>query len=106
MVFLNEQAFEDLRSIFDGLLHWTTLNGENRMSYEEVVDYYEDLIYQCYTLDSLSYHAKATYLIHQQYGKYVYCYNRNSRTTWYLIYEKDEDIIYINKIINNHLTYM
>ena len=104
MVFYNAQARFDLQEIFDNLLMWTTPNLQIHLNYHEVVGYYNDIVDVCDSLDNISYHAKAKYRDHLKYGTYVYSYNRNKRTTWYIVYEKTDNNIFINKIINNYQT--
>ena len=74
------------------------------MDYDSVVNYFNDIVEICDSLDGLSFHSKSKYKRHQKFGTYVYSYNRNKNTTWYIIYEKYEDIISIYRIMNNYLT--
>ncbi len=100
MVFLSEQAYWDIENIFDGLLAWRKVE----LSREEVRNYVNELVDHCYSIDTISSHTRATYPDHQKYGSFVYPYKRNKNTTWYIIYEKTDNCIFIYKIMNNHLT--
>ncbi|MDR1781280.1 MAG: hypothetical protein LBR50_11245 [Tannerella sp.] len=101
MVFYSEQADNDLDNILDGLLHWEKF----ALTQDFCLDYVSSIIDVCDSLDSLSYHASATYETHKQYGDKVYAYLRNRSTTWYIIYNVDfAGNILVNKIISNHLT--
>ena len=104
MVFYSIQARVDLREIFDNLLAWKTPNLQIHLNYHEVVEYHNDIINICDSLDNISYHAKARYRDHLKHGAYVHSYKRNEKTTWYIIYEKTDDCVFINKIINNYQT--
>jgi len=101
MVFVNRQAKIDLDNIVVGLLEWEKIN----LTFQEVMQYVDDIADTCYELDNLTYHRHATYNDHLKYGEYVYPYKRNKNTTWYIIYSVDSfNNIYVNKIISNHLT--
>jgi hypothetical protein len=104
MVFYNNQALNDIENIFNGLLEWQTSNNQKIMEYNEVVRYRDDIRDTCNSLDKITYHARAKYPDHLKYGTYVYRYNRNKRTQWYIIYEKMENNIFICKIISNYKT--
>ena len=103
MVFFNKSALDDIEQLFIGLLEWN-IHEQLRMTFDEVWNYRNDLFDIGNSLDTLSYHAEAQYETHKQYGKYVYRYDKNQRTQWYFIYDKMEEGIFINKIINNYLT--
>ena len=101
MVFINKQAKIDLDNIVIGLLEWNKVI----LTVREVMNYVDDIVDICYQLDNSPYHQKAKYTEHLKYGTYAYPYKRNKNTTWYIIYEIDEeDNIFVNKIINNYLT--
>ena len=74
MVVFNEQARVDLENIFDGLLGWKTPNGQFYMTNEEVVDYHNDILNVCETLDNVPYHAKAKYPDHLLYVRRLCLY--------------------------------
>jgi len=104
MVYFKHQVRIDLKVIFDSLLTWETNNQQRILTYETVVSYHNDMLDICENLDTLSYHRKAIYRLHKQYGTYIYQYKRNSRTSWYIIYNKLGEDVYIEKIINNYKT--
>ena len=104
MVAFNEQARIDLEDIFDGLLGWKTPNGQYYMDNNEVVDYHDDILDICESLDTIHYHTRSKYLDHLQYGDYVYTYKRNSRTMWYVIYNIKHSGIFVERIMNNYIT--
>ena len=104
MVVFNEQARIDLENIFDGLLGWKTPNGQYYMDNIEVINYHNDILDVCESLDFISFHAKAKYPDHLKYGTHVYTYKRSAKTVWYIIYNIKENDIFIEKIMNNYLT--
>jgi hypothetical protein len=104
MVFYSHRARYDLQRIYDGLLNWQTQNGQIRMDYQAVMKYHDAILDVCDSLDSIVRHINAVYADHRRYGAYVHTYRRNRRTQWYIIYEKKEGNIFIQKIMNNHQT--
>ena len=101
MVYYSSQADIDLYDILVGLQKW----GKHPLTYEHASQYVDEIVDVCDTLDTTVYHFPAQYPDHSQYGKFVYAYKRNQRTTWYVIYDIDEEKnIYIQKIISNYLT--
>ena len=104
MVEFSEQARLDLENIFDGLLGWRTSNGQFYLDTNTVINYHNDILDVCECLDKLIYHTKAKYPDHLQFGDYVYTYKRNPKTVWYIIYNMDMSKIFVEKIMNNHLT--
>ena len=101
MVFINKQAKVDLDNIVIGLLEW----GKVELTVPEVIQYVDDIVEICYSLDVSIYHHRAKYKDHLKYGAYSYPYKRNNTTTWYIIYDLDAfGNIFVNKIISNHLT--
>jgi len=105
MVFFNKSALDDIEQVFIGLLEWHS-HKQLRMTFDEVWNYRNSLFDVGNSLDMLSYHAETQYEIHKQYGKYVYRYDKNQRTQWYFIYDRMEEDIFINKIINNYQTFI
>jgi hypothetical protein len=102
MVSISRQAREDLDRIAEGILGW----GKICLSEKEAIDYVNDLIDVCYSLEQLNYHSLASYKNHKKYGTYVYRYRRNRNTTWYVIYDFNVNRdIFVSKITNNHLTF-
>ena len=101
-VFFNEQAEQDLSEIVIGLLLWTKIS----ITEEEALQYADDIYLMAQTIPDLSYHQKCQYNMHRQYGKYQLKYKRNKRTTWYIIYDIEDDSgnVFINKVISNYMT--
>ena len=100
MVYINKQAKIDLDNIVIGLLDWEKVV----LTVEEVWQYVDNIAEICYGLDKSIYHFTAKYETHKRHGKYCYPYRRNARTTWYIIYNKTGEDIYIEKIISNYMT--
>jgi hypothetical protein len=101
MVFYSEQADKDLDEMLEGLLSWNKIE----LSRSFCFSYVEDIINACDNLEYKSFHFAATYETHRKYGEKAHTYKRNSATSWYIIYNIDErGDIFIQKIINNHLT--
>jgi len=101
MVYYSQQAEMDLDDIVVGMLQWE----KHELNFEHVMSYRYELKNACDALDAAVYHFSTQYPDHSQYGKFVYAYKRNQRTTWYVIYDIDkEQNIYIQKIISNYLT--
>lgn len=107
MVNWSETAKNDLSNIFTALT--TNINqktGEVYLSEEEAEEYCEKLFLACNNIDALICVTHARYEMHKEHGEYIYEYNPNRRTTWYIIYDiesNDIDVI-IRKIISNHTT--
>jgi hypothetical protein len=55
-------------------------------------------------LDAKIFHSNAIYETHKRYGGKVHQYKRNASTIWYIIYNKIDANIYIEKIISNYMT--
>ncbi|MDR3705046.1 MAG: hypothetical protein P4L28_03960 [Paludibacteraceae bacterium] len=104
MVFYKQTALDDLQEIFISLVNWKTTNNQQILEFASVLKYRNELKAACENLDTMSYHRKAIYKLHKQYGTYIYQYKRNSRTSWYIIYNKFGEDVYIEKIINNYKT--
>jgi hypothetical protein len=102
MVLFSEIANQDLDDIYNGLLSWEKFQLERNY----VISYVVSIVEECGKLDQLSYHKKARYKAHKEFGVNVYLYRRNRNTTWYIIYDYDRsnNIIYINHITSNHTT--
>ena len=101
MVFISKQTLQDLDEIYLGLYNWDKV----QLSIEFLEMYIDDIIKQCYELDKLSFHFKTTYSFHKRFGSKVHRYRRNNQTTWYIIYNVDnENNIFVTKIISNYTT--
>lgn len=104
MVFYKQSALDDLEELFVSLLSWQTENYQRILDLPFVVQYRDDIKSVCDSLDKESYNRKAVYRLHKEFGKYIYQYKRNNRTSWYIIYNKLGNDVYIEKIINNYKT--
>lgn len=101
MVYYSKQALEDLNQLVIGLTTWR----KHIISLEHAQKYYDDVRKVCDFIDCLPFHSSTTYTLHKSFGQKVFRYKRNSHTTWYIIYNIDENKdIFIEKILNNHLT--
>ncbi|MCL2649578.1 MAG: hypothetical protein FWD60_00965 [Candidatus Azobacteroides sp.] len=100
MVFYSEQADNDLDKILEGLLYWNKIE----LSREFCLSYINDIIGACDCLDTKIFHSNAVYETHRQYGNKVHTYKRNANTIWYIIYNKIDENIYVEKIISNYIT--
>lgn len=89
-----------------------------------VLDYFEDLVFVLHEKDYFSYKENATDYVdkilfflensihnfpHQKtpkklshLGSYYIFYKSNSRTTWYVFFEKESKHYYVSGILNNH----
>jgi len=101
MVYYSQTAEDDFYDIVVGLATWK----KHPLGYDFAIQYAADIRTICDNLEYKSFHFDTDYEIHKKYGKKVHLYKRNSATSWYIIYNIDEkDDIFIQKIINNHLT--
>jgi len=101
MVLFKQTARQDLEEIRIGLLYWEKIE----LSKSFIHSYMDDIIDECYSLDKKNIRFKATYNDHLKHGTYVHTYKRNTKTTWYIIYNIDEKgNVLINRIISNYMT--
>jgi len=101
MVFISNQAKIDLDNILIGLLTWE----KHTLSVAFTENYIDEIVALCYTLDNKLRHQNCTYNLHQKYGDKFIRYQRNKKTTWYIIYNIDPYTnITIEKIISNYQT--
>ena len=102
MVYYSHAAEDKLSSIFIGLTKWK----KHPLEFDHAANYVDDIVDCCEVLDQNSYHAFARYASHKKFGKHIYRYERNSSTTWYIIYdvEIESNSIYIQYITSNHTT--
>ena len=97
MVYYKQSAYEDLNAIFYGLIMWT----KHPLAPEHAMRYVDDIEKICNSLDTKSYHQRASYNIHKKFGDYVHSYKRNRNTKWYIIYNMDLfDNVFIERIMN------
>ena len=101
-VLFNEKANKDLIEIVSGLMTWKVYNFDR----EQAIKYKDSIVAAARKLETKKRHTKCSYERHLLYGSYVYKYNRNKMTTWYIIYNIDEinHYILIEKIMSNHQT--
>ena len=105
MLYYSKRSQKDFVRLFIGLINWKTKNRQPRMAYDEVVNYRNDLYKQCLSIANRTYHEKPRYADHSKFGQFVLSYKRNSRTTWYFIYDiKSNGDILIKKVMNNYIT--
>lgn len=101
MVFYNLQAQTDLKHIRRGMLKWKRIV----LSFDFVMSYMNDILDSCDSIDKFPIHTKTSIPSHQHFGKYMFRYRRNKRTTWYIVYDIDSlNNIYINRILSNHIS--
>ena len=102
MVLFSQLAENDLSNIFIGLSLWK----KHPLEYEHAMNYVDDIVDLCESLDKTNHHFNTQFEMHKKYGKKVHCYNRNKNTTWYIIYDIDlsTNTIYIQHITSNHTT--
>lgn len=101
MVYIHERVYSDLEEIFEGMLHWKKME----LSLDFIECYIDDILVQCYVIETENYHFISQYVEHKRYGEYVHRYRRNIHTLWYIIYDRDiNGDIWVNKIISNHTT--
>lgn len=79
MVFYNQTADDDLtNNILIGLISWK----KHPLEREHAIEYVQDIVAACNTLDTKSIHFNATYKLHRRYGKKVHRYRRGGTTQW------------------------
>jgi hypothetical protein len=100
MVYYNPSALKDYSNILYGLLTWP----KHPLAPEHAKQYMRDIEKECSTLEYKSFHAKSSYNFHKKYGEYVYQYKRNQHTSWYIIYDKVNDDVFIERIMSNYMT--
>ncbi|MDO5664246.1 MAG: hypothetical protein Q4G63_03185 [Bacteroidia bacterium] len=101
MVFFSEIADNDLTEILLGLISWE----KHPLEKTHALNYVDDIVSVCHSLDTKSFHSKTTYPAHKRYGEKVYRYGRNPQTIWYIIYDIDKyGNVFVNKIMSNHTT--
>jgi hypothetical protein len=111
MVLYKKRALNDLKRLFKGLLEWSVKTNtkdeirENHLSETHVIEYYNRLIDECDSIDSLTYHSYAKFFDHIRFGKYVHNFATNRRTNIYIIYDINADgVVLIKKITTNYKT--
>ncbi len=104
MVSIRPIARDSLRSVIRGLASWGNMPNGKVLTMEHILSYHDKLEAELYKIPLLSYHTRATYRTHTRYGTYVHKYKTNSRTTWYIVYNKYDDDYIIEYITNNYNT--
>ena len=100
MVYYSNNAREDLRNIFDGLLSWP----KHKLEYNHVFLYHNTILNICEGLDTKTFHYNSQFPEHKRFGEKVYTYRRNKQTNWYIVYNLDSHgNVYIQRIFSNHL---
>jgi len=100
-VYISQQAVNDLKHIFTGLITWE----KGPLELEHALQYVDDIEARCFSLVNKTYHFRTTFSTHKFYGDRVLTYRRNRSTVWYIIYNIDSfKNILITKIISNYLT--
>jgi hypothetical protein len=98
---LGKIIFKDkVLDYFDELIY--ILFKEEYFSYSENAQLYVDRIVDFIILEINSFPHKITPLKLQYLGSNYIFYKANSRTTWYIFFEKQNSIFLITGIINNH----
>lgn len=101
MIIISKSVKKDIRKIIKGLQSWKVY----KISKNEAIDYALKIKHNIYKIDNLFFHEKAKYDTHKLYGEYIHTYKANAHTQWYIIYDiSPNGDIWINKIINNHMT--
>jgi len=101
MVYYSTAATSDFKQILVGLITWK----KHQLNYEHALSYVDDIYAVCESLYQKTEHKKTSFEVHKKFGKYVYAYNRNKSTTWYIIYNVSATKnICVEKIISNYLT--
>ena len=103
MVFVKKRAYNDLERLRLALLKWDKVE----LTADFVLQYIQNIIDACFSLENLKLHIKSRYITHLRYGKYAFPFKqtKNSKTIQYIIYDIDKyDNIWIKKIISNHIT--
>lgn len=73
--------------------------------YEDAVLYVEKIRDEFTKIENSIFREKSKFDRHKQYGEYIHTYKANAHTHWYIIYDiSPNGDIWINKIINNHMT--
>ena len=102
MVVYSQTAKQDLIDILFGLLTWE----KHELTITHCEKYVDDIVDIIETIDKRTIHRKCQYDLHKKFGDKCFSYKRTEHTKWYVIYNWDKynQIAYVNKIINNHLT--
>ena len=102
MVYFSEISKQDFRNIIIGLATWK----KHPLEYNHAVKYVLEIRQVCEILDTKKFHSNTQYTSHKRFGEKVYKYKRNKNTIWNIIYnyDKENNIVYIEKIISSHLT--
>lgn len=101
MVIYSERASKDLEDILYGLVTWK----KHPLELDHARNYLRDIRKECDILASESYHLSNKNETLIEFGDKRFIYKRNKHTQWNVIYELDKvnQLVFINKIINNYL---
>lgn len=100
-VIISQLAIDDLKNIFTALITWK----KGALEMHHALQYVEDIEKQCLSIGQKTYHSKAVYSTHKLFGDKVYKYRRNATTTYYIIYNLDnQQNKLITRIISNYKT--
>lgn len=99
MVYLSEQAENDLYQILVGLATWE----KHPLEFAHAASYVEDIRQIALSLDQKSHHFNCKFPQHKLYGAKFTRYRRNKSTVWYIIYNiSPKADIFIEKILSNY----
>ncbi len=96
-VVISTEVIKDLSELV------TVLFNKNYFAFEESALFYVDQIYNFIELDLVNYPHKLTPKNLIKFGSFYAFYKANSNTTWFVFFEKHENIIFIKHITNNHI---
>ncbi|GHT50621.1 hypothetical protein FACS189440_18360 [Bacteroidia bacterium] len=103
-VFWKDKALYDLDDCLDALM-FPKYNNRPPFSYEEAIDYRDNVMAFAFALRDKVLHTDCKYEIHKMYGEKVARYERNKNTQYYIIYNIDTiGDIFIERIMTNHIT--
>jgi hypothetical protein len=76
-----------------------TLHGKDYFGFiDGAFDYVDKIIEFIYSIPSQKY--KTTY--NKKFGAYYTSFKANTNTTWYIIFDKQDNRYFVNEITNNH----
>ena len=103
-VFWKNQALYDLEDCIDSLMLSQNPNRPS-LTYEEAIDYKNDIINFALSLRNRKTHTNCVYAIQKVFGEKAARYDRNKTTQYYIVYNLDlSGNIQIERIMTNHIT--